>query len=301
MNEKKIAFVGSGLIGTGLAVNALTHGYPVTLQTRSRVGKMKERVAHILDLLTENGVCSKEEAEAAAARATYTTSVEEAADGAAFIQESGPENPETKKALYAEIERACPADAVIASSTSKLLPTELQSEMARPERLLVGHPYHPSYLLPLVELCGGRRTSPETTATAKAFYESIGKKAVVCRKELPGYIVNRLNWAAMDEARRTVLDGCCTVEEMDQAIMYGPGLRMALTGQILTVSLGIEGGLRGMAAKYGDAPSPDDETIASGVEAEMRNRPAWAGRTEADISDFRDRAVIALLRAQGML
>jgi carnitine 3-dehydrogenase len=301
MNEKKIAFIGSGLIGTGLAVNALTHGYPVTLQTRSRVDRMKGRVAHILDLLTENRVCTKEEAEKAAARATYTTSIEEAAAGASFIQESGPENPETKRALYAEIERVCPVDAVIASSTSKLLPTDLQSEMAQPERLLVGHPYHPSYLLPLVELCGGQRTAPETIVTAKAFYESLGKKVIVCRKELSGYIVNRLNWAAMDEARKTVLDGCCTVEEMDQAIMYGPGLRMALTGQILTISLGIEGGLRGMTAKYGDAPSLDDEAIASGVEAEMQNRPAAAGRTEADISDFRDRAIIALLRLQGMI
>ncbi|MDR1574174.1 MAG: 3-hydroxyacyl-CoA dehydrogenase family protein [Clostridiales Family XIII bacterium] len=301
MNEKKIAFIGSGLIGTGLAVNALTHGYSVTLQTRRRVDKMKERVAHILDLLAETRVCTKEETEAAAARATYTTSVAEAADGAAFIQESGPENLETKKAMYAEIERACPSGALIASSTSKLLPTDLQSDMTRPERLLVGHPYHPSYLLPLVELCGGRHTAPETVATAKAFYESFGKRVIVCRKELSGYIVNRLNWAAMDEARRTVLDGCCTVEEMDQAIMYGPGLRMALTGQILTISLGVEGGLRGMTAKYGDAPSGDDETIAAGVEAEMQNRSPLTGRTEAEISDFRDRAIITLLRLQGLL
>jgi carnitine 3-dehydrogenase len=301
MNSKKIAFIGSGLIGTGLAVNALTHGYSVTLQTRSRVDRMKERVAHILDILTETRVYTKEETEEAAARAVYTTSIEEAADGAEFIQESGPENPETKRALYAEIERVCPADAVIASSTSKLLPTDLQSEMTQPERLLVGHPYHPSYLLPLVELCGGRHTAPETIAAAKAFYESLGKKAIVCRKELSGYVVNRLNWAAMDEARKTVLEGCCTVEEMDQAIMYGPGLRMALTGQILTISLGVEGGLRGMTAKYGDTPSPDDETIAAGVEAEMQNRAAAAGRTEADISDFRDRAIIELLRMQGMI
>jgi carnitine 3-dehydrogenase len=301
MNKKKIAFVGSGLIGTGLAVNALMHGYPVTLQTRSRVDKMRERVAHILDILTENRVCTKEEAEEAAARATYTTSVEEAANGAAFIQESGPENLETKRTLYAEIERACPTDTVIASSTSKLLPTDLQSNMSHPERLLVGHPYHPSYLLPLVELCGGQNTRAETIAIAKAFYDSFGKKAIVCRKEVSGYIVNRLNWAAMDEARKTVLDGCCTVEEMDQAIIYGPGLRMALTGQILTVSLGIEGGLRGMTGKYGDAPSQGDEAIASGVEAEMLNRPAKTGRTETEISDFRDRAIIALLRLQGMI
>ncbi|MDR2355235.1 MAG: 3-hydroxyacyl-CoA dehydrogenase family protein [Clostridiales Family XIII bacterium] len=301
MEKKKIAFVGSGIIGSGLAVNALTHGYPVTLQTRSRVEKMKSRVAHILEILVENEVCSQAEAAVAAARATYTTSLEDAATGAFFVQESGPENPDVKKALYRQIESVCDADTIIASSTTALMPSLLQEGATHPERILVGHPFHPSYLLPLVEICGGAQTDPSVTAGAKAFYESIGKLALLCGKEISGYIVNRVNWAALEEAKKTVLDGVCSVEDIDKAIMFGPGLRMAVLGQMLTISLGIEGGFRGGAAKYGKEPSPDDELLARGVEEEIAKRPEALGNTEETVRDFRDKAIIRILRLQNML
>lgn len=299
--KKKAAFIGSGMIGSGLAVNAMMHGYETWLQTRSQVDKVKGRVAHIFDVMVENGICTREEADGYAKLATYTTSVEDAVAGAAFIQESGPENLETKKGLLAQIEATCDADAIIASSTSQLLPSDLQEGALHPERILVGHPYHPSYLLPLVELCGGKQTAQWCIDRAVCFYEEIGKVALVCKKEVSGYIVNRLSWAALNEARKTVWDGCCSVEDMDKAIMYGPGLRMAITGQILSVSLGVEGGVRAQLAKYGKEPTPQMEIIASGVDEEIANRPEGIGNTVDAIGDFRDKAIVEILRLQNML
>ncbi|MDR1797448.1 MAG: 3-hydroxyacyl-CoA dehydrogenase family protein [Clostridiales Family XIII bacterium] len=301
MEKKKVAFIGSGIIGSGLAVNAMLHGYPTTLQTRSQVEKMKNRVAHILELFVDNRVITQDHAGEAAALATYTTSIEEAAAGAFFLQESGPENLETKKELYAEIEKHLPEDAIIASSTTAFMPSDLQKGAKAPGRILVGHPYHPSYLLPLVEICGGEQTSPDAIERAKQFYESIDKVALVSRKEASGYIVNRVNWAALAEARKTVEEGFCTVEEIDKAIMYGPGMRMAITGQLLTISLGIEGGIRASAAKYGGETSPADELIAQGVDEEIANRPAAIGNTVDSVADFRDKTIIEILRLQNML
>lgn len=299
--KSKVAFIGSGMIGSGLAVNAMMHGHPTFLQTRSQVDKVKSRVAHIFDVMVNNNVCTREEADGYAALATYTTSVEEAVAGAAFIQESGPENLETKKALIAQIEAACDSDAIIASSTSQLLPSDLQADAVHPERILVGHPYHPSYLLPLVELCAGKETSQACMDRAVQFYEEIGKVALVCKKEISGYIANRVSWAALNEARKTVWDGCCSVEDIDKAIMYGPGLRMAITGQILSVSLGVEGGVRAQSAKYGKEPTPQMEIIANGVDEEIADRPETIGNTVDSINDFRDQAIVAILRMQNML
>ncbi len=299
--KKKVAFIGSGLIGSGLAVNALLHGYEVALQTRSRVELMKTRVDHILNVFVENELCSAEEAAECLERACFTTSIEEACEGAFFIQESGPEALETKLALIGQIEDAAASDAIISSSTSKKMPSELQTGAQHPERILVGHPYHPSYLLPLVEVCGSENTDQAVVKDAVAFYESIGKLPIVCAKERYGLLVNKASWDVLNDAKAAVFDGCCSVEDMDKAIMFGPGLRMALTGQIMTIALGVEGGARAQAAKYGRVPSHDDEVIADGVDEEMADRPEEIGRDEESVSAFRDRAIIEILRMQKML
>lgn len=301
MEKQKVAFIGSGIIGSGLAVNAMMHGYPTTLQTRSRVEVMKNRVAKILSVMVENNVCTQEEADAAAARATYTTSVEEAVTGAFFIQESGPERLELKRELYAQIEAACPEDALICSSTTALLPTPLQEGSKHPERILVGHPYHPSYLLPLIEICGSEKNSPETIEKAKAIYTDMGKLPIVCLKEARGLVANTMSWSVLHDAKNAVLNGLCSVEDADKALMYGPGMRMALTGQLLTIALGVEGGYRAMTSKYSGNADPDAEKIAAGLDEEMANRPAELGRNEVEIGDFRDKMIVMLLKAQNML
>jgi carnitine 3-dehydrogenase len=302
MEKRKVAFVGSGLIGSGLAVNAILHGYQATLQTRSQMEKMKSRVAHILEIFVANDVISQEEADRAAALAAYTTSIDEAVEDAFFVQESGPENIEIKQQLYAQIEAAASDDTIIASSTTAFMPTDLQKYAQIPGRILVGHPYHPSYLLPLVEICGGAQTSAGAIEQSTVFYESIGKLALISKKEASGYIVNRVNWAALTEARKTVEEGFCSVEDIDKAIMFGPGMRMAITGQLLSISLGIEGGMRASAAKYGGGEmSPLDELIADGIDAEIANRPNALGSTEDGVADFRDKVIIEILRLQQML
>ncbi|MGI6072274.1 MAG: 3-hydroxyacyl-CoA dehydrogenase family protein [Lachnospiraceae bacterium] len=301
MKNEKVAFIGSGMIGSGLAVNAMMHGYKTYLQTRKQVEKMKNRVIHIFEIMVENEICTQAEADKYAKNAVYTTSIEEAVADAIFIQESGPENLEIKKQLIQKIAGFCPKDSIIASSTSKLLPSDLQEGCRNPERVIVGHPYHPSYLLPLIEICGGNQTTEEYIQKAKSHYESMGKIAIICRKEASGYIVNRASWAVNEEARKTVLEGFCSVEEMDKAIMYGPGLRMAVTGQLMTIALGVEGGARAQAAKYGREPSPEDEIIAQGIEEAMANRPVVIGNDEASIGDFRDKVIVEVLRMQGLL
>lgn len=131
-----------------------------------------------------------------------------------------------------------------------------------------------------MEICAGDRTSADAVEQAKAFYESIGKLVLVSKKEASGHIVNRVNWAALTEARKTVEEGFCSVEDIDKTIMFGPGMRMAITGQLLTISLGIEGGMRNSVAKYGGQMSPLDELIAKGVETEIASRPEALGNTE---------------------
>ena len=210
--------------------------------------------------------------------------------GANFVQECIPERLELKKSTYATIQKVTGPDAIICSSTSKLFPTKLQEGSLYPQSILVGHPYNPAYLLPLIELCGGEQTAPEAIEKAKEIYTGMGKVAVVCKKEIYGFIVNRLSWAALDAAKECVRDGVCSVEDMDKAIMFGPGMRMAVTGQLLTISLGVEGGFRAIADKYGEESTPWNEVYAQGVDEEIANRDPSIGNTVDSVCKFRDYA-----------
>lgn len=301
MSKGKVAFVGSGMIGSGIAVNCILNGYEAVLQTRRQVEKTNNRMKSMLRILVDNKVITQAQCDEASKLYSVTTSIEEAVTGAFFIQESGPELLETKRVLFDQIEEFAAPDAIIASSTSKLLCTDMQKGAKHPERFIIGHPYHPAYLLPLIELVAGAETSPEVMAKAKAFYDGIGKETIICKKDISGYIVNRLSWAAAAEAKKTVAQGICSAEEMDKAIMYGPGLRFAITGALLTMTLGTEGGLRNEAEKYHKAPDPDIELIASSIDEEMANRPPEQGNDWDSIGEYRDKMIIAFLRAQGKL
>ncbi len=134
---------------------------------------------------------------------------------------------------------------------------------------------------------------------AKEIYESMGKVPVVCQKEINGFIVNRLSWAALDAAKESVADGVCSVEDMDKAIMYGPGLRMAVTGQILTISLGVQGGYREAAKKYGKEPDPVDLILADGVDEQIKNRAPEEGQTVEEVIRWRDKMFVKILKLFG--
>lgn len=301
MGKIKAVFVGTGMIGAGLAANAMLNGYETVLYDVVPQEKMRENISHILDILVEAGAATKAQADQALADCQFSNNLEEAVKGADFVQECIPERLELKKSTYAAIQKVTGPNAVICSSTSKLFPTKLQEDALYPQSILVGHPYNPSYLLPLIELCGGEQTSPEAIQRAKEIYTGMGKVAVVCKKEIYGFIVNRLSWAALEAAKECVRDGVCSVEDMDKAIMFGPGMRMAVTGQLLTISLGVDGGFRAIAEKYGEEPTPWNEVYAQGVDEEIANRDPAMGNTVDGVCKFRDHAFAELLKLHKLL
>ena len=276
MGKIKAVFVGTGMIGAGLAANAMLKGYDTVLYDVVPPEKIRQNISSILDILVETGAATRAQADAALDACQISNDLEQAVAGANFIQECIPERLELKKSTYATIQKVTGPNAIICSSTSKLFPTKLQEGALYPQSILVGHPYNPSYLLPLIELCGGEQTSEEAVQRAKEIYTGMGKVAVVCRKEIYGFIVNRLSWAALDAAKECVRDGVCSVEDMDKAIMFGPGMRMAVTGQLLTISLGVDGGFRTIAEKYGEEPSPLQRAVRPGCgSGDCQPRPRY--------------------------
>ena len=233
-------------------------------------------------------------------------SVEEAVAGAELVQESAPERLELKRELLAEADRAAPPEALVCSSTSGLRPTELQAEMARPERFCVAHPFNPVYLLPLVELCAGDRTAPETVERAAALFRSVGMHPLVVRSEIDGFVADRLLEALWREALWLVNDGVATVEEIDDAIRYGAGLRWAFMGTFLTYRIaGGDDGMRHFLRQFGPALgwpwthlTEVPELTEELVEMIAAQSDAQAGgRSTRELEQLRDRVLVRLLQA----
>ncbi len=300
----KIAFVGTGMIGSGLAVNAALKGQNVVLYDVVDTDIVKNTVNKVLDILVEAGAIDRSRADEAFASMSFTQDLAEAVSNADFVQECVPEKIELKHNTYRSIQEICGQDVIIASSTSGMFPSKLSEGALYPEKIIVGHPYNPSYLLPLIEICGPH-ASQETLDKACEVYKAMGKEPVICKKEVTGFIVNSLSWGVMDDGIQKVLDGICEVEDVDKAIMYGPGLRMAITGQLLTMSMGVKGGFRAMAEKYGATAArrpeqiPRYPEIEDGVEAEIADRTEAQGQNLDDIIKFRDKAFVEILKLQG--
>ena len=232
-------------------------------------------------------------------------SIEEAVTGAEFIQESLPEREDLKQRALAVIESAAPPDTIIASSTSGLLPTRLQSGMTRPDRFVVGHPFNPVYLLPLVEICGGAQTSDATKALAAGIYTSIGMKPLQVRKEIDGFIADRLLEAVWREALWLVKDGIATTEEIDDAIRYGAGLRWSFMGTFLVYRLaGGEAGMRHFLAQFGpslkwpwtklEGPELTDELVET-IAGQSDDQAAGVSIRDYEVK--RDDCLVAVLDA----
>jgi carnitine 3-dehydrogenase len=300
---RAVALLGGGVIGAGWAARFVLNGCDVRLYDPAP--EACARAAQVLD-----------DARAAYGRLTLAPlppegelrvvgSVGAAAEGADLVQESAPERVELKRALLAEADRAAPADAIVCSSTSGLRPTELQAEMARPERFCVAHPFNPVYLLPLVELCGGERTAPETVERAEALFRSVGMHPLVVRSEIDGFVADRLLEALWREALWLVNDGVATVEEVDDAIRYGAGLRWAFMGTFLTYRIaGGDEGMRHFLGQFGpalewpwthltDVPELTDEL----VESVAAQSDAQAGGLSArELERLRDRLLVRVLQ-----
>lgn len=248
----KAAIIGGGVIGGGWAARLVHNGIDVAVydpdpQAERKIAEVMANADRAYAKLTQARPARR-------GRLSFVDSAAAAVADAGFIQESAPERLALKQKLFAEIDAHARPDALVGSSTSGLLPTELQAEMTHPERLLVAHPFNPVYLLPLVELVGGARTSAETVERAKAFYASIGMKPVHVRKEIEAFIGDRMLEALWREALWLVNDDIATAEEIDDVIRYSFGLRWAQMGTFMVYRLaGGEAGMRHFMAQFGPA------------------------------------------------
>jgi 3-hydroxyacyl-CoA dehydrogenase len=281
---RRIAIVGTGVIGASWAAQYLARGFEVvaTDPAPNAEANLRKYVDEAWELLTAVGLSPG----ASRDRLSFTTNMKEALSKADLVQENGPERPDFKAKLFAEMDEATPADSIIASSSSGITPSVMQSKCKRPERVLVGHPFNPPHVIPLVEVVGGAKTSPEAIKQAMAFYTSIGKKAIHVRKELPGHVANRLQAALYREMLYLVGQDVLSVEEADAAVSYGPGLRWGVMGQSLQWHVGGGAGgikhfmehlmdpLAGMMKSLGNPEITPQlkQTIIDGVNREAANR-----------------------------
>jgi 3-hydroxyacyl-CoA dehydrogenase len=251
--SQRIAVIGAGTIGASWAAIFLARGHDVSASDPSPNGEAFARrfIDNAWPALQALGLVA---AGASPARFSFHATPAAACAGASFVQESGPEREDIKIALFAEMDAALPKDVVIASSSSGLLISRVTTACKHPERCVIGHPFNPPHLIPLVEVVGGDKTSPETIAKAMEFYRALGKHPIHIRKEVRGHVANRLQAALWREAVSLVADGVVSVADADAAIAYGPGLRWALMGPHLTFHLaGGEGGMPHFMSHLGPA------------------------------------------------
>jgi carnitine 3-dehydrogenase len=280
----RIGIVGTGVIGASWAAQYLARGFDVvaTDPAPNAEPNLRNYIDEAWEDLTTIGLSSG----ASRDRLTFTTNMKEALSNADFVQENGPERPDFKMKLFADMDDATPVDSLIASSSSGITPSVMQSKCKHPERVVIGHPFNPPHIIPLVEVVGGTKTSPDAIQQALAFYAGIGKKPVYLKKELPGHVGNRLQAALYREIMYLIQDDVLSVEDADVAVSYGPGLRWGVMGPSLQWHLG--GGAGGikhfmdhlmdpLAAMIKSLGTPDitpelKQTIVEGVLREAGNR-----------------------------
>ena len=240
---QNVAVVGTGVIGASWAALYLARGLNVvaTDPAPDAEANLHRYVDDAWKQLKVIGLSPK----ASRNRLEFTPDLKKAVSDADFIQESGPERLDLKIKLFEEMDAAAPPDAIMASSSSGLTMSLMQSECKHPERCVIGHPFNPPHMIPLVEVVAGAKTSPETVQRALAFYTSIGKKAIHVRKEMIGHVANRLQGALYREVVYLVEQGVLDVADADAAVCWGPGLRWGVMGPNLLFHLGGgQGGLR---------------------------------------------------------
>jgi carnitine 3-dehydrogenase len=239
---RRVAIVGTGVIGASWAAQYLARGLDVvaTDPAPNAEENMRKYVDEAWEQLTALGLAPG----ASRDRLSFTLNMKEALANADFVQENGPERPDFKIKLFADMDAATPVDSIIASSSSGITPSVMQSNCKHAERVLVGHPFNPPHIIPLVEVVGGEKTSPEAIQRAMEFYASIDKKPILLHKELPGHVANRLQAALYKEVSYLIQQGVLSVSDADDAVSYGPGLRWGVMGPTLQWHLG--GGANGI-------------------------------------------------------
>ena len=297
---RHVAVLGAGTIGASWTALFLARGLAVRVYDPAEGTEELVRafIARAWPALERLGLGSH----ADPSRFTVHAEPAAAVEGAELVQENGPENLATKRALYAQIDDALDPDAVVASSTSGLMPSALQEGRAGPERYVVGHPFNPPHLIPLVEVVGGRATDPAVVDWTAAFYRALGKRPIRLQREVPGHVANRMQAALYREAIHLVLEGVASIEDVDAAIASGPGLRWALMGPHMAHHLaGGRAGMRHLLEHIGPAmqswwadlgrPELTPAVIERLVAAWDETRPRPIAELEAE----RDALLLALL------
>lgn len=301
--DEHTAVLGGGVIGASWTALFLAAGKSVAVY--DPVPGIEQRVRSYVDTawptLVELGLADRGTPDAIA----FHRDARAATDGARFVQESVPERLDVKHQLFGEVESVLADDAIVASSASGLTLTELQGGWTSPGRFVLGHPFNPPHLVPLVEVLGNERTDPGVVEDARRFYESVGKVTIEVRREVPGHVANRLQAALWREAIHLVLEGVATVGDVDTAVWAGPGLRWAAMGPTTLFHLGAgEGGLASFCERY--ATSFDrwwddlgELHLTDDVATELiRHHDAAIGeRTTDDLAAERDALITAMLRA----
>jgi 3-hydroxyacyl-CoA dehydrogenase len=299
---RRIAIVGTGVIGASWAAEYLARGFDVvaTDPAPNAESNLRKLVDDAWKDLTSIGLAKG----ASRDRLRFTTNMKEALSGADFVQENGPERPDFKMKLYAEMDEVVPVESLLASSSSGITPSVIQSQCKHPERVVIGHPFNPPHIIPLVEVVGGSKTSPDAIQRAIRFYASIGKRPIHLKKELPGHVANRFQAALYREMLNVIEQGVLSVEDADAAVCFGPGLRWGVMGQSLQWHLGGGAGgikhfmdhlmppLEGMMKALGNPDITPElkQKVINGVMQEA------AGRPVDELAEEENRVLIGLLK-----
>ena len=296
---ERIGIVGFGLIGQRWALAFAEAGHDVSCHDPDPAQWRqfeKARPALVADMRALRGTPP------AVGRITFSTDMAEALRDVDFVQENGPERLELKQELLARIEDHVREDVVVASSSSALIVSEMQARCRVPGRVVLGHPFNPAHLMPLVEIVGGRLTDPAACRRAHALYEAIGKKPVTMNREVTGHIALRLMGAMWREAISMIGEGVASAADIDRAFIYGPGVKWTLQGSFISNHLGA-GGIEDFLVKYGPTYQAiwndlggaelDPETAGMICRA---TREAVAGREEDELRPDRDAGLVEMLR-----
>ena len=315
---RDVAVIGSGVIGYSWALSFAMNGHKVRVyDVKDDALKLaKSRIHDSLENLASNKVLNPNKIEKIESRISYTTSIENAVKNTKFIIESGPEKYEVKWSIVNDVEKYASEDAIITSSTSGLLITEIAKNAKHPERFIGAHPYNPPHLIPLVEITKGEKTKEENVQLAYDLYKSIKKEPVILQKEALGFICNRIQMAVYREVSDLVMRGVCSIEDADKAVTYGPGIRWAIMGPSLVFELGGgQGHIDGLMNHLNDSiklwlndmadwkefPEQFPEIAREGVEESLKNRPKEIGNTDESLAEYRDKMLIEILKLHNKL
>jgi len=297
-----MAIVGAGFVGRAWALVFARAEWQVRVS--EPVAQVRAQLPALLRMMAEELV----EAGLALDAKTITSRIEvferleDALQGVGFVQENGPERVEIKQAIFAELDRLAPPDAILASSSSAIVASRFSEALQGRERCLIGHPVNPPHLVPVVELCGAPWTSQETMTRAREIYQGIGQVPVTVKREIEGFVLNRLQAVVLTEALRLVIDGVISPQDLDHTMKDGLGLRWSFMGPFETIELNAPGGIADYAERYGptfgriaaDVPDPSVWTPAK-IESLIA---AW-GKPDAALlkakTDWRDKTLAALM------